>query len=48
LRDRLKVLMDRWNSGEDHGGVTVEELKGLYTDWKTAREKPANKKAVAV
>ena len=34
--------------GEDHGGVTVEELKALYTDWKTAREKPAKKKAVAV
>ena len=48
LRDRHKVLMDRWNGGEDHGGVTVEELKALYTDWKTAREKPARKKAVAV
>src|ERR1017187_5888174 len=27
LRDRHKTLMARWNSGEDHGGVTVEELK---------------------
>ncbi len=44
LRDRHKALMDRWNSGEDHGGVTVEELKSLYNDWKTAREKPARKK----
>ena len=48
LRDRHMALMDRWNAGEDHGGVTVEELKALYTDWKTAREKPAKKKAVAV
>jgi hypothetical protein len=45
LRDRHKALMDRWNSGEDHGGVTVDELKALHTDWKTAREKPARKKA---
>ncbi len=45
LRDRLKVLMDRWNSGEEHGGVTFEELKSLHNDWKTAREKPAKKKA---
>ncbi len=41
LRDRHKALMARWNSGEDHGGVTVEELKSLYDDWKTARQKPA-------
>ena len=41
LRDRLKVLMERWDSGEDHGGVTVEELKSLYKDWKASREKPA-------
>jgi hypothetical protein len=41
LRDRLKALMDRWNSGEDHGGVTAEELKSLYEDWKKARTKPA-------
>lgn len=39
LRDRLKVLMTRWNSGEDHGGVTYEELKALHNDWKTVREK---------
>jgi len=37
LRVRLKTLMDRWNSGEDHGGVTVEELKALHDDWKAAR-----------
>ncbi len=40
LRDRLKALMLRWDSGEDHDGVTVEELKSLYTDWKASREKP--------
>jgi hypothetical protein len=45
LRDRHKALMDRWNSGEDHGGVTIEELKSLYNDWKAARKKPAEKKA---
>ncbi len=47
LRDRLKGLMDRWNSGEDHGGVTVEELKSLHNDWTAARQKPAKKKAIA-
>jgi hypothetical protein len=40
LRDRHKTLMARWDSGEDHGGVTVEELRSLYNDWKTARAKP--------
>jgi hypothetical protein len=40
LRDRHKALMARWNSGEDHGGVTVDELKSLYEDWKKARAKP--------
>jgi hypothetical protein len=43
LRDRHKALMTRWASGEDHGGVTVEELKSLYEDWKTARTKPPRK-----
>ncbi len=47
LRDRHKTLMDRWNSGEDHGGVTLDELKSLHNDWKTAREKPSKKKADA-
>jgi hypothetical protein len=41
LRERLKALMERWNSGEDHGGVTLEELKSLHDDWKTSRAKPA-------
>jgi hypothetical protein len=44
LRDRHKALMERWNSGEEHGGVTVEELKSLLLDWKASREKPAKKK----
>lgn len=39
LRDRYKVLLERWNTGEDHGGVTFDELKSLHSDWKIAREK---------
>ena len=45
LRDRHKALMQRWNSGEDHGGVTVDELKSLYDDWKAARAR--NSSAIA-
>jgi hypothetical protein len=41
LRDRHKALMLRWDSGEDHGGVTAEELKSLFEDWKASRQKPA-------
>jgi hypothetical protein len=41
LRDRYKALMERWNSGEEHGGVTALELRSLYDDWKMARAKPA-------
>jgi hypothetical protein len=41
LRDRHKALMQRWESGENHGGVTLEELKSLHDDWKAARAKPA-------
>jgi hypothetical protein len=40
LRDRYNAIMERWNSGEEHGGVTVEELKALLDDWKGTREKP--------
>lgn len=40
LRDRHRAIMDRWNSGDDHGGVTVEELKTLLDDWRGTREKP--------
>lgn len=34
LRDRYKALMERWESGDDHGGVTVGELKALFDDRK--------------
>lgn len=34
LRDRYKALMERWDSGDDHGGVTVGELKALFDDRK--------------
>ena len=40
LRERYKAIMDRWNSGEDHGGVMLDELKKLLEDWKGTREKP--------
>ncbi len=40
LRVRHKAIMTRWDSGEDHGGVTVEELKALLADWRGTREKP--------
>jgi hypothetical protein len=40
LRVRQKELMERWNSGDDHGGVTVEELKSLHADWKATRARP--------
>ena len=43
LRDRLKVLLTRWDSGDDHDGVTFEELKSLHNDWKASREKRAKK-----
>ncbi|AMV39759.1 hypothetical protein [Planctomyces sp. SH-PL62] len=45
LRDRHTALFARWNSGEDHGGVTVEELKSLYEDWRATRQKPVKKTA---
>jgi hypothetical protein len=48
LRDRHKALMTRWASGEDHGGVTFEELKSLYEDWKAARTKPPRKAGALV
>lgn len=41
LRERYKAIQQRWDSGEDHGGVTVEELKALLADWRASREKPA-------
>jgi hypothetical protein len=47
LRERLKAIMARWDSGEDHGGVTFEELKSLHVDWKAGREKKAKKPVTA-
>jgi hypothetical protein len=47
LRDRHRSLMARWNSGDDHGGVTVEELKSLLEDWKASRAKTRRKVAVS-
>jgi hypothetical protein len=41
LRDRHKALMKRWDSGEDHGGVTADELKSLLEAWRASRAKPA-------
>jgi hypothetical protein len=43
LRERQKAIINRWNSGPDHGGVTVEELKALLADWLGTREKPPRK-----
>jgi len=43
LRERHKAIMTRWDSGEDHGGVTVEELKALLSDWRATQEKPPRK-----
>jgi hypothetical protein len=40
LRERHTAIMKRWNSSEDHGGVTVEELKALLSDWRGTQEKP--------
>jgi hypothetical protein len=48
LRDRHKALMTRWESGEDHGGVTFEELKSLHQDWKAARTKRPRKVGASV
>jgi hypothetical protein len=45
LRDRHRSILQRWNSGEDHGGVTVDELKALVQEWKSARERPARANA---
>jgi hypothetical protein len=40
LRDQHRALLARWNADDNHGDVTVEEVKGLVTDWKAARSKP--------
>jgi hypothetical protein len=41
LREQHRALLVRWNSSEDHGDVTAEEVKGLVDAWKAARAKPA-------
>ena len=46
LRERHKELMARWESGEDHGGVTVEELKSLLDDWRAAREQVPRSRSI--
>ena len=43
LQARHKAIMDRWNSGEDHGGVTLDELKTLLDDWRGTQAKPPRK-----
>lgn len=43
LRERQKTILKRWDSGDDHGGVTLEELKALLADWKGSQEKPPRK-----
>jgi hypothetical protein len=46
LRDRWKALETRWNSGDDRGGVTADELKSLLADWRASRAKPVKKASV--
>ncbi|MEI7922625.1 MAG: hypothetical protein WCJ40_12020 [Planctomycetota bacterium] len=38
LRDRWKVIRAKWFADAEHTGVTLEELKALKVDWRTARE----------
>ncbi|WP_169979574.1 hypothetical protein [Tautonia rosea] len=45
LRDRHRELMKRWESGDDHGGVTFEELKSLLDDWRADQAHRRNPKA---
>jgi hypothetical protein len=45
LRERHRELMKRWESGDDHGGVTFEELKSLLDDWRTDQALRRNPKA---
>ena len=43
LRVRQAEIMGRWNASEDHGDVTLEELKALLADWRGTQEKPPRK-----
>lgn len=38
LRDRWKAIRIKWYADADHSGVTLDELKALKVDWRTARE----------
>ncbi|HKQ61377.1 MAG TPA: hypothetical protein VJS92_08785 [Candidatus Polarisedimenticolaceae bacterium] len=40
VRERYRALMVRWDSGNDHGGVTLKELEAVLDDWKGTRERP--------
>ena len=45
LRERHRELMKRWESGDDHGGVTYEELRALLDDWRADQARRRNPKA---
>jgi hypothetical protein len=47
LRERLAAIQTRWDSNDDHGGVTLEELKSLLADWRASREHPKKRAAAA-
>jgi hypothetical protein len=44
LRDRHTELMKRWDT-DGNGGVTLEELKSLHTDWMASRARKRPKSA---
>ena len=48
LRDRKKEILNRWNSGDDRGGVTLEEVKSLLGDWRASQQKQPRKKKQTV
>lgn len=45
LRDRYKAIRQRWDAADDHGDVTVDELKALLADWRASQAKPARTRA---
>jgi hypothetical protein len=45
LRERYKAILARWNTGENHSDVTVDELKTLLNDWRASRGKRVKAKA---
>jgi hypothetical protein len=44
LRDRLKVIQQKWDATPNHDGVTLEELQALHADWMASRGKPVKSK----